>query len=284
MKNIDLSHLVGKDISIALKEAQELSKKNLEGKIHAHKIYNFLLDQIPNQYSESKFHVLRGILREKIWNNERIFFWNEKFFSQAGQDKVIKNHFFPNKKNGFFLEIGAYDGIEGSNCFHFEKFLNWNGIAFEPSKVQYEKLKNNRNCKILNKAMSNSVVEVDFVEVIEGLTQMSGIKNENYTAENIIKKNGQSKTEISKIITTTFDQEVSSDQEIDYLSIDIEGGELSVLETIDFEKYTIKVVSVENNLPDKFNFNSFFISKNFSFFDRVGQDEIFYNNSHFKLN
>ena len=284
MKNIDLSHLVGKDISIALKEAQELSAKNLEGKIHAHKIYNFLLDQIPNEYSESKFHVLRGILREKIWDNERIFFWNEKFFSQAGQDKVIKNHFFPNKKNGFFLEIGAYDGIEGSNCFHFEKFLNWNGIAFEPSKVQYEKLKNNRNCKILNKAISNSIVEVDFVEVIEGLTQMSGIKNENYTAENIIKKNGQSKTEISKIITTTFDQEVSSDQEIDYLSIDIEGGELSVLETIDFEKYTIKVVSVENNLPDKFNFNSFFISKNFSFFDRVGQDEIFYNNSHFKLN
>ena len=284
MKNIDLSHLVGKDISIALKEAQDLSEKNLEGKIHAHKIYNFLLDQIPNQYSESKFHVLRGILREKIWNNERMFFWNEKFFSQAGQDKVIKNHFFPNKKNGFFLEIGAYDGIEGSNCFHFEKFLNWNGIAFEPSKVQYEKLKKNRNCKILNKAMSNSIVEVDFVEVIEGLTQMSGIRNENYTAEKIINNNAQSKTEISKIVTTTFDQEVPSHQEIDYLSIDIEGGELSVLETIDFEKYTIKVVSVENNLPDKFNFNSFFISKNFSFFDRVGQDEIFYNNSHFKLN
>ena len=284
MKNIDLSHLVGKDISIALKEAQELSEKNLEGKIHAHKIYNFLLDQIPNEYSETKFHVLRGILREKIWNNERIFFWNEKFFSQAGQDKVIKNHFFPNKKNGFFLEIGAYDGIEGSNCFHFEKFLNWNGIAFEPSKVQYEKLKKNRNCKILNKAMSNSIVEVDFVEIIEGLTQMSGIRNENYTAEKIINNSAQSKTEISKIVTTTFDQEVPSHQEIDYLSIDIEGGELSVLETIDFEKYTIKVVSVENNLPDKFNYNSFFISKNFSFFDRVGQDEIFYNNNHFKLN
>ena len=284
MKNIDLSHLVGKDISIALKEAQDLSEKNLEGKIHAHKIYNFLLDQIPNQYSESKFHVLRGILREKIWNNERIFFWNENFFSQAGQDKVIKNHFFPNKKNGFFLEIGAYDGIEGSNCFHFEKFLNWNGIAFEPSKVQYEKLKKNRNCKILNKAMSNSIVEVDFVEIIEGLTQMSGIRNENYTAEKIINNSAQSKTEISKIVTTTFDQEVPSHQEIDYLSIDIEGGELSLLETIDFEKYNIKVVSVENNLPDKFNYNSFFISKNFSFFDRVGQDEIFYNNNHFKLN
>ena len=132
--------------------------------------------------------------------------------------------------------------------------------------------------------MSNSIVEVDFVEIIEGLTQMSGIRNENYTAEKIINNSAQSKTEISKIVTTTFDQEVPSHQEIDYLSIDIEGGELSLLETIDFEKYNIKVVSVENNLPDKFNYNSFFISKNFSFFDRVGQDEIFYNNNHFKLN
>ena len=41
---------------------------------------------------------------------------------------------------------------------------------------------------------------------------------------------------------------------------------------------------VENNVPDKFNYNSFFKSKNFSFFDRIGQDEIFYNNNYFKFN
>ncbi len=284
MKNIDLSHLIGKDVSVAFKEAQELFEKNLEGKIHAHKIYSHLIDQVPNEYSEKKLHVLRGMIREKIWKCEKIFFWNEKFFSQAGQDKIIKNHFFQNKKNGFFIEIGAYDGIIGSNCYHFEKFLNWEGIAIEASKIQYDKLKNNRKCKTVNKAISNKIKDVEFVEVIEGLTQMSGINNENNTAIQIINNNENSKTKISKITTTTFEEEIKSNFEIDYLSIDIEGEELDLLKSIDFNKYTIKVISVENNVPDKFNYNTFFKSKNFSFFDRIGQDEIFFNNRYYKFN
>ena len=284
MKNIDLSHLVGKDVSVAFKEAQELFEKNLEGKIHAHKIYSHLIDQVPNEYSEKKLHVLRGMIREKIWKCEKFFFWNEKFFSQAGQDKIIKNHFFQNNKNGFFIEIGAYDGIIGSNCCHFEKFLNWEGIAIEASKIQYDKLKKNRKCKTVNKAISNKIKDVEFVEVIEGLTQMSGINNENNTAIEIINNNKNSKTKISKITTTTFEEEIKSNLEIDYLSIDIEGEELDLLKSIDFNKYTIKVISVENNVPDKFNYNTFFKSKNFSFFDRIGQDEIFFNNRYYKFN
>ena len=284
MKNIDLSHLVGKDVSVAFKEAEELFEQNLEGKINAHKIYSHLIDQVPNEYSEKKFHVLRGILREKIWKCEKNFFWNEKFYSQAGQDKIIKNHFFQNNKNGFFIEIGAYDGIIGSNCCHFEKFLNWEGIAIEASKIQYDKLKNNRKCKTVNKAISNKIKDVEFVEVIEGLTQMSGINNENNTAIEIINNNKNSKTKISKITTTTFEEEIKSNLEIDYLSIDIEGEELDLLKSIDFNKYTIKVISVENNVPDKFNCNTFFKSKNLSFFDRIGQDEIFFNNRYYKFN
>ena len=284
MKNFDLRHLIGQDISVAFKEAEALFKKNLEGKIHAHKIYSHLIDYVPNEYSEKKFHVLRGMIREKIWKCEKSFFWNENFFSQAGQDKIIKNNFFQNKKNGFFVEIGAYDGIIGSNCYHFEKFLNWQGIAIEASKFQYQKLKNNRNCKVLNRAISGSIKNVEFLEVVEGLTQMSGINNENFTSANIIRNNKQSKTHISKITTTTFDQSVSNHEEIDYLSIDIEGEELNLLSSIDFQKYNIKVISVENNIPDKLNYHSFFKNKNFSFFDRIGQDEIFFNNNHYKLN
>ena len=283
MNNFDLSHLVGKDVSVAFKEADELFAKNLEGKIHAHKIYSHLIDQVPNVYSEKKFHVLRGILREKLWKCEKSFFWNEKFFSQSGQDKIIKNYFFQNKKNGFFVEIGAYDGIEGSNCYHFEKYMNWQGIAIEPSKLQYEKLKNNRNCKTINKAISNDIRDVEFVEVVEGLTQMSGINNENYTANELIKKSERSKTRLSKITTTTFDREIENNLEIDYLSIDIEGEELDLLNSINFKNFNIKVISVENNVPDKLNYNSFFKSKNFNFFDRIGQDEIFYNKDHYKL-
>ncbi len=284
MKNINLNHYVGKNVNLILNKAQELFNENLEGKINAHKIYTELLEQIPNIYEKSSECAFRGSLRKKIWDCEKFFFWNEKYFSQAGQDKIIKKFFFNKKKNGFFIEIGAYDGISGSNCFHFERFLNWKGIAFEPSIIQFEKLKKNRKCKKINKAVSSSIKEVEFIEVTDGLTQMSGINDEFYKRNfDIILKDDNSKTKKLKIQTTTFDQIIPKDIDIDYLSIDIEGGEMDLLSTINFDNYNIKVISVENNTPGEQNFKIFFDKKNFNYFDRVGQDEIFYNSNFFKF-
>ena len=283
MKNIDLREFRGKDILVLLKKADELFIGNLEEKIHSHKIYNNVLEQIPIDYENIKLRELRGILRQKIWNCERSFFWNENFASQSGQDRIIKNSFFRSKKNGYFVEIGAFDGVLGSNCIHFEKSMNWEGIAIEPSKTQFEKLSKNRNCKVLNAAISSTEKDVEFIEVIEGLTQMSGIYDDNYSAKLIIENNKKNKFNKNKMKTSTFEKSILT-KEIDYLSIDIEGAELDVLKSINFQEYIIKVISVENNNPEKINFNSFLKENNFSFFDRVGQDEIFYNNKFFKLN
>ena len=284
MKNINLSNFIGKSLNSLLSKADELFNQDLESKIHAHKIYSLLLDQIPNIYATTNEHSFRGELRKKIWDCERFFFWNESYLSQAGQDKVIKETFFNKKRNGFFIEIGAYDGITGSNCYHFEKYLNWDGIAIEPSSIQFEKLKKNRKCKLFNDAISDEVKEVEFTEVIEGLTQMSGINNNFFENNmNIISNNRSSKTKSFNIKTITFDQIVSKNTDIDYLSIDIEGLEMAVLNSIKFDDYHIKVVSIENNIPESQNFKNFFDDKNFIYFDRVGKDEIFYNSKIFKL-
>ena len=284
MKNIDLSFFEGKKIPFLIKKAEELFKKSLEGKIHAHKIYSTILDQIHKKYDEEGLHYLRGILRQKIWDCERSFFWNEKYTSQAGQDKILNKTFFDGKKNRFFIEIGAHDGITGSNCYYFEKFLNWKGIAIEPSNIQFEKLKKNRKCKIFNNAISDEVKEVEFVEVVEGLTQMSGINNNSFKRNiDIISNNQSSKTKSLNLKTITFSDIVPKDTDIDYLSIDIEGGEMSLIESINFDIVNIKVISVENNVPKEQNFKNFFEGKNFNYFDRIGQDEIFYNNKYFKF-
>ena len=284
MKNIDLSNFIGKDVNVILNKADELFKQDLESKIHAHKIYSLLLEQIPNIYGSKNEHGFRGHIRKKIWDCEKFFFWNERYPSQAGQDKIIKEVFFNNKRNGFFIEIGAYDGIMGSNCYHFERFLNWNGIAIEASNIQFEKLKKNRKCKLLNDAISEEVKEVQFMEVIEGLTQMSGINNNFFERNlNIISNDQASKIKSFNIKTITFDQVVSKNTDIDYLSIDIEGGEMALLKSINFNDYEIKVISVENNVPEEQNFKNFFDDKNFIYFDRVGQDEIFYNSKFFRF-
>ena len=284
MKNIDLSQFHGQNVNAVLKKADELFNKDIESKINAHKIYSVLLDQVPNIYTSKNEHVLRGQLRKKIWDCEKFFFWNEKYFSQAGQDKIIKEIFFKNKKKGYFIEIGAFDGVQGSNCYHFEKFLDWDGIAFEPSRIQFEKLKKNRKCKLLNEAVSHEIKDVEFIEVTEGLTQMSGI-NDNFYRRNlkIISNSKTSKTQSIKLKTVTFEKSVPKNIDIDYLSIDIEGGELDLLNSINFKDNDIKVVSVENNEPSELNFKDFFDRKNFIYFDRIGQDEVFYNSKFFKF-
>ena len=235
MKNIDLTSFVGRDINILLKYADDLYQKDLEGKIHAHKIYSVILDKIPNIYASTNEHAFRGKLRKKIWDCEKYFFWNEKYTSQSGQDKIIKNFFFNNKKKGYFIEIGAYDGIMGSNCYYFEKYLDWNGIAIEPSPNQFEKLKKNRSCKLINKPISEKQKEVDFFEVEQGLTMMSGIYDNNFISEELIKNDPNSKFKTTKLLTTTFEENISHETEIDYISIDIEGGELNVLKSIDLK-------------------------------------------------
>ena len=276
--------LEGKTIKEIVDYADNLFKGNEKKKIEAHKIYQLVLEKIPNLQDGEKPYVVRGIIRKRIWDCLRKLDQNLDYFSEAGQDMLVKDNFFKNQKSGFFIEIGAFDGIEGSNCYHFEKFMNWQGIAVEASPLQFEKLKKNRNCKLVNVAIGSENKQVEFYEVIEGFTQMSGINNSNFkNSFERIKKNSKSKINKINIENKTFENLIPSDQIIDLLSIDIEGNEFDVLKSINFDKYQIKVIILENNVPKELSYLDFFFKKNFYYFDRVGMDEIYYNKKYFSL-
>ena len=256
----------GKSIKEIVDFADNLFRGDDNKKIEAHKIYKLVLEKIPNLQDGEKPYVVRGIIRKRIWDCLRKLGQNLDYFSEAGQDMLVKDNFFKNKKLGFFVEIGAYDGIQGSNCYHFEK------------------LKKNRNCKLINLALGSENKQVEFYEVAEGFTQMSGINNLNFqNSFQRIKKNSDSKINKINIECKTFDKLIPDDQIIDLISIDIEGNELDVLKSIDFDKYQIKVIIVENIVPSELSYLNFFLEKNFSYFDRVGMDEIYYNQKYFNL-
>jgi FkbM family methyltransferase len=284
MQKIDLRNFNGKNAADAIVFAENLSKKDLEGKINAHRIYSFLIEQIPNIYQHPHASV-RGHLRKKLWDLERQFHWNESFYSQFGQDKFIYEFFFKNFKNGFFVEIGAYDGISGSNCLYFEKHKNWNGIAIEPSLKQFAFLQKNRKCFCINAAITKNVGTKEFIDVIDGYTMMSGINDKSYYKGtlDIINKDSRSQVEKRLIQTKTFDQILNKNNLIDYLSIDVEGGEMEILESIDFNFYNIKVISVENNKPEEIVFDKLLKQKGFEYADKLGVDEIFYNRKYYNL-
>jgi FkbM family methyltransferase len=67
-----------------------------------------------------------------------------QYYSQCGEDRWLLEN-FPElaTRNGVFVEVGAYDGIESSNTLALEQ-LGWTGMCFEPSPESYELLAQNR--------------------------------------------------------------------------------------------------------------------------------------------
>ena len=54
-------------------------------------------------------------------------------------------------KNGFFVDVGAHDGISINNTLYFERNNGWKGINIEPIKKVFDNLVINRpNCINLN--------------------------------------------------------------------------------------------------------------------------------------
>lgn len=52
-------------------------------------------------------------------------------YSQRNED-LLALKYFDYKKNGYFVEMGAMDGIESSNTYLMETKYDWNGICVEP--------------------------------------------------------------------------------------------------------------------------------------------------------
>lgn len=79
---------------------------------------------------------------------------NPQFHSQFGEDEYIfKNLKLP--KEGTFVDVGAYDGVESSNTLFFEQYLEWKGFCIEPVRGSWARCVVNRKCACFNVAASN---------------------------------------------------------------------------------------------------------------------------------
>ena len=272
LKKPDFSALQGKTLSEVASQADKLANGGIEGKLHAHVLLSSILEQLPPSESGAL-----APLTGKLWSLEKSLHWHERYFSQAGQDKRIKDAFFKNCRNGFFLEIGAYDGVTGSNCLHFEKFMGWDGIAVEPSRTQFDFLQKNRTCQTINKAVGFADDTVEFIEVVEGLMQMSGVDSKEFAGTKSFVENDKTSRTVSYQIETVGVMEMLDGRsEVDFMSLDIEGAELQVLESIDFDALWICVIAVENNAAGSPKYRPFFDKVGYSYYDTVGYDEIYF--------
>lgn len=200
----------------------------------------------------------------------------------------MHEHFFKGKRNGVFIDIGAYDGIHISNTYFFEKEMEWSGICIEPMPRAYGQLKTNRSCVTLNCAVGSENGIANFVELdaldFPDLAMLSGDliffdKAKLDHLEGILKYYNGNYRIIPLPVRTLNDILLEQGVfKIDFLSIDIEGGELDVLSALDFNTFKIHVMTVENNAREaNTEIRQFLESKGFCFITRIEQDEIYEN-------
>lgn len=165
--------------------------------------------------------------------------------AQLQQDLLVLLH-TKFKRNGFFVEFGAADGIAVSNTYLLEKSYGWKGILAEPATVWHEALAANRAVDIDHACVwskSNERVVFNMVEAAE----LSTIATFNDCDHHRDARKGGQTYEVETISLNDLLDKYNAPKQIDYLSVDTEGSEFEILRHFDFQKYDISIISCEHN-------------------------------------
>jgi len=155
--------------------------------------------------------------------------FHKDWYSQAGQDKWVCD-FFNNKRDGYFLDIGAGDGIGDNNTYYLEKQLEWKGLCIECGDKDFDACKSIRSATCIK----------------------TGIWSDNKVLFYNIGTHSINDKGIGSIVPCLTLSRLFSKYNvpsvIDYVSLDIEGSELEALKGWPWETHNAILFTVEHNL------------------------------------
>ena len=201
-----------------------------------------------------------------------------KFYSQIGQDRFLLENFFRGKRGGVFVEIGAYDGERFSNTLFYERTMGWTGLCIEPLPSAFAKLQTTRRAICENVCVSDFEGEAEFVEADDlgpHEKMFSGLplyfdprhaKRLEYTKSRVVRR--VTVTKLSRLL------EKHGLLHVDYCSIDTEGAEFAILSELDFKRFDISLLTVEDNWGDE-RIPKLMAAKGYDVFARLDQDIVF---------
>ena len=212
---------------------------------------------------------LKLIINQNIWNHLRYLkFRIFKLGKFAPYNLDTKLNKYLNYDYGYFIELGANDGFTESNTLYLEIKKMWRGILIEPSPSQFldcclyrSKPGNHLYCNAcVPFYFQNKYVDIEYANLMSVSknieNHLSDISNHLISGRQHIMKTARSISfgSIAKTLTDIMD-DCNAPKTIDFLSLDVEGSELSVLKGVDFNKYKFKYILVECrklNLIEKF--------------------------------
>ena len=179
------------------------------------------------------------------------FLWEAK--AQLGQDlfAIIASSNKKNDRPGYFVDIGASDGIRYSNSWLLEKNLGWDGIAAEPARSWHERLTSNRSCIIEKRAIFASSGEIlEFLDVSNkiGYPELSSLSFSKSRDERSSLRTGDASSyTVETVSLTDLLKQHDAPSNIDFLSIDTEGSEYEIMKSVDFNNYRFASICIEHN-------------------------------------
>tara|TARA_Y100001970_G_C14150521_1_gene812418 strand:- start:366 stop:1100 length:735 start_codon:yes stop_codon:yes gene_type:complete len=209
------------------------------------------------------YQIKKYLISTKIYKYYYYLKYRNHLIKKADKDWLLHSK-YPSKENidwildtiltkinkGFFIELGAYNGVNKSNTYVLEKFFNWSGICIEPNDFYFEILKKIRNCICTNDCVDNKEQEVEFFcyKTTGGIIS-SETDNDPETVKNKLKKDNHygEDIKIKKLKTKTLSQVLQENNapfKIDFLSLDTEGSEARILKDFPFKKYSFRVMVI----------------------------------------
>lgn len=203
------------------------------------------LDELHSlRFTETRNGYLFDFLRD-VSDSKEI----QKYFS-ASRAQLLQDLFVLEqtswKRNGFFVEFGATDGINLSNTFLLEKEFGWTGILAEPGRNWHSSLERNRAAIISKECVwSESGKYLTFIE--SEFPEFSTIDEFQNSDGMMTSRTPAAKYEVNTITLKELLETNKAPNYIDYISIDTEGSELEILAKFPFGQYKFGILTVEHN-------------------------------------
>jgi len=206
-----------------------------------------------------------------------------RYFSQNGEDYLLCK-FFEFKEKGFFVDVGAFDGVHLSNSYCFE-LLGWQGICVEPQNFYHQRCVKNRP---LSTCINAACVDDDSIKEITLSTDSTGLfsgvdlSNEQKNIKDHYRTLGKElpshKTETVPAATldSILNKHLPEECNIDFISIDVEGLEKKVLDGLDLSRFTPHLLLVETgNDADQDELTEYLKPHGYMFARRLGPNSFF---------
>lgn len=172
---------------------------------------------------------------------------NQKLYSENNEELIIR-HFFNDRTEGVFVDIGCADYKGASTTFYLEEHLQWSGIGVDAVSDWAPLYRIYRpRTKFCNYLVTDHTGKPEtFYKAGDNLFMSSA--NEQFLKE-VAQKTGKDKTsyELVQIPTITLNELLDKHgiTKIDFLSLDIEGGEKDALAGFDIERFKPELVCIE---------------------------------------